>query len=610
MRWKLVNDLTQFETNCDISRPEVTFNTYTTLSDLLNPTNNTYFKSGLKLNQWLALLKSIYTRENIGQNWRYFFPPLYNNIPEEAPHFLAKLFELVPEDKLWGLAFAQNHHWGSRTDRPSVVVHSGNVYGSESGCILEPLSADHISDMGIRTAGFWTAYSRSILKAARFLDSLRPQGHWQTVTESIFYKPIGIMGKLAHYALNNKIFNLVRGRNPSSNLQSPRQILAFLTANPQAKIEVVGRLTNSGFDLFCKIPPDPNDRSHLYSVFSHSANVLEHIPVDEKLLEGPVTQTLYGVELETCSNYTIRELIDAQDKLFFIGKQDGSIAGVGTLRAELVTIPMSLSDHKVAWHKLFRKLAYHNFDTSVDTSNGMHVHVSKKVFGVRSSREIHRSSHLRKFIWFISHPGHLPFILAVSERKLPSLSQWAPIPSYAGMSKGQAYKRAIELAGGLRGSVNLGSGKPTVEVRLFKGIVSVATILKNLEFVDALIEFTRTAAIREVGLSFFFKWLDKTATNKYPFLKTFVKQVKTEDMMDGAELFEAIFTEENPERIITILKDKEFPLKNTHIALINRLKGRRTLIMEEGELKLNPGRKGKLYTMDKVYEDAYCRPSN
>lgn len=606
MRWKLVNNCAQFQDNCDITRPEVTFTTYTTLEDLINPRVNTFFSRNATVNCWLAFVKSLYTKENIFHNFNYFFPA-FEGSPEREADFIRSLFEHIPEDKLWGLVFWTTGHWNSCVNPQFDIFTAGTFYGDLSGGFISAeTNASFNGTLSTEQPQFWTKVTTATKKAAKSLEDLKAYGTCRTTPDN--YRFGGLLGHLTLYLQDMRCFNTSVGSRIGNSVR-PSEVLAGMAQQPDGVVSVVkaGVGSRATWSLWWKLPVNPNDRSSLYAVLSHSANVLDYLPFDKKLLEGPCTETRYGVELECCTDYNMRALIDAQEKLFFAGKQDGSIQGVGLLKVELVTLPITLSEHKVAWHKLFRVLDYSRFDTTVDTNNGMHVHVSKKVFGVNRSDDVHKSSHLRKFTWFISHPGHLPFILAISERKKNSLDAWAPIATYQGMTKGAAFNRAVGMAQQMRGSVNIPNGKPTVEVRLFKGIVSVATILKNLEFVDAVIEFTRNAGIREVGLKYFFSWLDKTPRNKYQFLKTFVKQVKTEELLDGAELFEAIFTEENPDRIITILKSKEFPLKNTHIALINKMKGRRTLIMDEGELKMNPQRKAKLATMDKAFENKYCR---
>src|SRR5690606_7842826 len=68
--------------------------------------------------------------------------------------------------------------------------------------------------------------------------------------------------------------------------------------------------------------------------------------------------------------------------------------------------------------------------------------------------------------------------------------------------------------GGKHVSLNLGKSS-TIEVRLFKGIVSWTSILKNLEFVDSLVEFTKNSGFSNLSLSDYLKYLKSLPSTNY-----------------------------------------------------------------------------------------------
>jgi hypothetical protein len=332
---------------------------------------------------------------------------------------------------------------------------------------------------------------------------------------------------------------------------------------------------NGNVQIKCK--PKPGDRRSLEQILSYSTNVLDHLPYTIKGPKEPKA-TLYGVELEACSNYTPKEVIAAQKDLFFILKQDGSISGDKSNKYEMVSVPASLRAHKRLWAEFFDKVDYRKFDVSKDTGNGMHVHIDRKSF---------TKEHLNRFTWFIINPANQDFLFTVSERPTKAnMHEWARVPDGVIFqpSKVSASRIAIALNRSLRGAIHFKSDK-TVEIRLFKGIVSYATVVKNLEFVDSVVEYTRVTSLKNISLSHYLDWLETLPKNKYTVLKTFYTEANVRQHTLNAQLTEYIWNTEYPEDITEKLNKAPFKVTNDHITALNKKKRKRTYILKNGKVE-------------------------
>jgi hypothetical protein len=343
----------------------------------------------------------------------------------------------------------------------------------------------------------------------------------------------------------------------------------------------------SGLKLEARMKP--GDRRGLEQILNYSANVLEYLPYTIKGPKEPAS-TLYGVELEACSDYSPKEIIAAQKDLFFILKQDSSITGSKIERYEMVTVPASLRAHKRLWAEFFEKVDYRQFDTTKETGNGMHVHIDRKAFS---------KAHLNRFTWFIINPANKDFLFTVSERPTKrNLDEWANTPNTSAYSKKvKAAICAVTLNGRMRGAVHFKANK-TVEVRIFKGIVSYATVVKNLEFVDSVVEFTRVTNLSQVTLKNYFSWLSTQPSNKYTVLRTFFTEAKAEQHLPLAELTEYVWNVDDEEVVTEKLNRAPFKVTPEHITSLNKKKKKRTFVLKKGVVTCLTKRGGMLSKLD------------
>lgn len=269
------------------------------------------------------------------------------------------------------------------------------------------------------------------------------------------------------------------------------------------------RLRRTGFDITMLY----EQKQYSFDFFRASGG--QRVITSPKEADQPV----YGVELELSTDYSVRQLIEAvPDTLWVCAKQDSSITGSKSHRNEMVTLPMSFKAHKMLWAKWFNALDMRKFDTSRDTNNGMHVHVSRESFD--------NSRHQRDFTWFFTTPMMKAFMVEFSERG--TLNDYCRMPNINPNTtkKVVARRDALNYVAGLRGVINTGTSKQTIEVRLFKGIVNFASVLKNLELVDAAFHFTQGGiSYQSNPLSGFLKWLEDQPKNRYEALKDYIFKV-------------------------------------------------------------------------------------
>ncbi len=338
----------------------------------------------------------------------------------------------------------------------------------------------------------------------------------------------------------------------------------------------------------------------LYEHFGYSTNVTSILPgkdrhqktiktdKEEKTCDRYPDAPLYGVELEVACNHSVKDIIDAQDKKpFFICKKDTSITGNGFGRYEFVTRPMDFRSQRIRWGRFFSKFleeggGYRGFDTTVDTNNGMHIHIGREAF---------TPEHIQRFAWFIVDPVNYPFILAMSERGV-SLGGYAETPSFGRLSRRDAFREVMKHCS-RRGAIYVTGSKPTYEVRLFKGIVSYPSLVKNLEFVDSLFHFTMHSSYSNTTVDAYITWLGTQPANKYKMLRKFISRINKKVFLD-IKLHLRLFHIKTVDEAITFSKKRGVVITDDMLKFLNKKirasSGGRSfpLSLEKGKLIRNP----------------------
>lgn len=234
----------------------------------------------------------------------------------------------------------------------------------------------------------------------------------------------------------------------------------------------------------------PRTHNCLYD-YSYRPQPVYHRGRNESANNTTVSHNLYfGVELEIESegndiDYVVNRLSD-----FVYAKEDSSLSDEGF---EVVSHPTTyqwLCENADQWLKILalRKDGFRSYNTS---TCGMHVHLSKNYFG---------TLHLYKFLkFFYENPE---FTLMISQRDEYSFNQWATLKTpngegsicYKARCKNGNYERHC--------AVNL-QNKHTIEVRIFRGTLNPRSFWKNIEFLQALVEFTAQNSVDNISIRAF-----------------------------------------------------------------------------------------------------------
>jgi len=532
---------------------------------------------------------------------RYFS----GNSTLETLRMLREVYTRLPDDKKWMLFFTKvgydlegpvhTYNYSVSFRYPERIAYNESILGQAKLTSYVQCTANSLGDIETNERGKAVLDEQFLPLVDRAYAYF--EAHLSTRISWSDHCAPGIIGTLYKYASGGSVF-VPEGHAHDWSVPYDYSSARIVQQYIDDGYRVTFKLSNTGSRLSFLVRHMAGDRRALERIMNYSTNIFDHLPYTIKGPKEPAA-VLYGVELEANGDYTPKELITAQKDLFFIMKQDGSVWGSKSQNYELVTVPASLKAHKRLWAEFFEKVDYQKFDTTKDTGNGMHVHIDRKAF---------KTSHLNRFTWFITNPANEEFILAISERPTKrNLEEWARMPNhFAHASKLKAARLASRTNDGLRGAVHFKRDK-TVEVRLFKGIVSYATVVKNLEFVDSAFHYTQQTALSQLSLKHYLAWLQRTPKNKYQMLKAFLSEVKLPDLVASSEVVELIWTEKAEHTVAEKLNKAPFKLTNAHITYLNKKRRKRTFILKDGTVKCIASSGGLLAKLDKSVQQKQTR---
>lgn len=573
-----------------------------TVSDLFDPRLHTcYFSesSPLSVEQYISILNILMSKENLSQ-YENFKILMFSRTPTEEEHntFL-EITNFIPDDRRWLLA---------------LMGLSGHLYSDEARLYFHvprrpsldglylTFSQEAFPESTLNISEFENFFNEAYLKWTTVFDR---HGYDKKIVYHTFNTPHRVIGQLLSFISGISFFNDTSTEIP----YSATGLLQELQNNPEATLKTTYNERNARFNFTIKFPINRTSRRQLYTIRSYSTNPMDYLtyPNMEKKEKDPV---LVGVELEVSTDYTMQQLVDACNEPFFIGKEDSSISRTRATAVELVTAPCSFKYLKRQYALWFNNLDYAKFDVTTETNNGMHVHVGREHF--------EDNYHIRNFCWFFNNPANSNFMVYISERgTFEAMQRYSPIYQFpTSTSRTRAFKDIYRIIGqGHRGITNFKGGwanATTVEVRMFRGIVSYAAIVKNLEFVESVFYFSKSlTSYRQLSLSGYLKWLKNTPVNKYTLLKKFIEQGDIDKMLLAAEIRDIIFNETNEEKIVSLLKHSGIRITNAHIQYLNRGK-KRTFVLnkETNEIEIIYNNRSKLEPFNRSFAERYLRNTN
>lgn len=201
----------------------------------------------------------------------------------------------------------------------------------------------------------------------------------------------------------------------------------------------------------------------------------------------------YGVELEVNGSRGASEQVTSrmgEDHVYC--KADGSLSS----GFEIVTHPHSFKAQRELWEGYF-KAPVRELRSYESGECGCHVHITRAAL---------TEAQIRRMVVFLNAPENLGFVTLVGQRRgngYCAFKVWKSKVGAAGYSDDR-YE-----------ALNLTNDK-TVEVRIFRGSYRLDRVLKNLDFCDALVEYTATCGYQDLTVAKFYAWLSvRRKTYKY-----------------------------------------------------------------------------------------------
>lgn len=560
--------------------------------DFFNPTKNLAWQTAdssgqLTVTRYKEYLIEFYSRDNVQENFFAYTPNFCDSLDPYETHLdvLNQVLSL-PDDLLWCLHFMN-----------IVSLNEVRIAQYPYRRIRDSFYPESWSRRTVLSHDDFLLCAQEISRSVTAIIDQEPS---RLLDVDYVYQGTSSFTARAFLFLFNYYYAMSQeegsNQRPSDIAQSPNVVVNFHNGRTEQEVRKGRR-----FDLIFHIPVTPGNRTHLYRCLNYRAAPTDYIswPIVEKYEKSPV---LYGIELECSTNLEVRKIIDAQAIPFFICKQDASISGTKSHSYEMVTVPMSFKAHKKHWAHWFSKIDYNDFDCTTRTSNGMHIHIDRKAF--------ENDKHIRNMTWFYLNPVNQAFIIAVSERgSLQAMEAYTPIASFNDhVSRVNAFKTCVSAASQLRGIVNFGKSA-TIEIRMFRGIVSFAELMKNLEFVDAVREFSAgERTVNNLGVKDFITWLNSQPKNKYIAIRKFIDQLKNiDDILLESEIRNVIFNLKDPEKIAERLNKSSFAVTNHHISILNRGQKRTYILNKDGLVEISKHNRSKLVDFDRTFEQRYTK---
>jgi hypothetical protein len=246
-----------------------------------------------------------------------------------------------------------------------------------------------------------------------------------------------------------------------------------------------------------------------------------------------------------------------------------------------------------------------------NTDNGFHVHVDMNAF--KNKDNIADHTHQKQFAWFFCNPLNKDFHLLVSERDASSFQRFTPLPGLDGLSLINGYQHILSyIVPPFRGIVHFKKGKNgnyiTIEVRLFKGIVSLGSICKNLEYVDSVFHYTQKSNFQTNNISRYLDYLDGTPANQYSTLKEFFKRVELDDIKECSKIRHLLWNCTDPDQVLRKFKLNKIQPTKAHLDVLHSLiKGAKFSINKHGELVVTETNRSRLYDLDLILQSKLNR---
>jgi hypothetical protein len=199
-----------------------------------------------------------------------------------------------------------------------------------------------------------------------------------------------------------------------------------------------------------------------------------------------------GVELEVerrnncpyeIGEMTTNDFYNDKTGQFAIMKSDGSLSN----GFEIVTCPATLNAHRENWDKFLNGAAIKHLKSWNTDTTGMHIHISRNHL---------TQLDIGKLLVFINDSKNEEFVNHIAGR---NSDQWAK-KSNKKISDAVHSSEKYE-------AVNM-SHRNTIEFRIFKGNLAKQGLFRVMEFVHALVGFSKTTSMTKLSYKDFIKYME------------------------------------------------------------------------------------------------------
>jgi len=248
----------------------------------------------------------------------------------------------------------------------------------------------------------------------------------------------------------------------------------------------------------------------------------------------------YGIELETgILDDAIKEtkwFVNRIPEEMFAIHDDSSIMN-SSIRIEtpleIVSHPMTykyIMKNKNIWTTILDMRKY-GLCSYISKSCGIHIHLTKDYF---------TTAHLYRFLQFIYSEQNRDFIKMISQRNTMGYS-WCKFDEHDASLN--LKKIAKEKCSDIKYiAANLFHSK-TIEVRLFRGTLYPPSFWKNIEFLEALIRFSKKYKLHDMKAPKFMQYIKenkKEFSNLFEFIGSHIDKIKNHDkQVENCDLVEA-----------------------------------------------------------------------
>lgn len=232
----------------------------------------------------------------------------------------------------------------------------------------------------------------------------------------------------------------------------------------------------------CRRNRNPASESDMYGrILNYSDRRVGGLPSADR------SSMIYGLEVECCvvggprADEAVRELAQLTGEGYYVTKHDGSLDN----GFEIVTRPDSMAVHRQEWGKIFKAIGGSDLLRnhlrswlSPRQCCGIHCHIDKSQLSPLE---------LGKLLVWLNHPDNRDFIIKVAGRGPNSYTSFdasARVVDGITLKTSRSQSRYTAL--------NVGAS--TAEIRIFRGTLFPAAFAKNLDFVEASVEWTGLAS--------------------------------------------------------------------------------------------------------------------